>query len=59
MRFNQLMLIFIIVFAGVAIPIFLNTNISAKSAQLNNEYANNLITATEGAIASVTEKGEY
>lgn len=55
MRLNHWMIIFISIFMGLGTIHLYNSMISSKSAQFNTDYANYLITATEGSVASVYE----
>lgn len=55
MRLNFGIILFVALFLTVATPVFINSMISSRSAQLNTDYANYLITATEGSIASAYE----
>lgn len=62
MRFSALMIMAGITASCVTIPIFLKTNISARTAQINNDYSNYLITATKSGIDAVLEdnpEGQY
>lgn len=52
MRISHWTMIFIIVLISIAAPFTFKTAISAKSAQLNTDYANYLITATQGSVAA-------
>lgn len=40
---------------GISIPLFFDTEFMTKAAHQNDEYAQYLITATEGSLASVTD----
>lgn len=50
MRFNNLVILFILILTGITVPIFFRTEVTTKNAQLNNDYSNMLITATEDAM---------
>ncbi len=52
MRISHWTMIMVIVLIAIAAPFTFKTVISAKSAQLNTDYANYLITATQGSVAS-------
>ena len=61
MRLNNLIILFVLILIGFTLPVFLKTNLSARSAQLNSDYSSYLITATEGAMDSVAslDTGKY
>lgn len=59
MRFNNLIILFVLILAGVSIPIFFRTEVTTKNAQLNNDYSNMLITATEDAMQVATSDSTY
>lgn len=52
MRFSHWTLLITIILLTIAIPFTYKSVISSKSAQINTDYANYLITATEGCVAS-------
>ncbi len=52
MRISHWTMLIIIVLITIAAPFTYKTVISAKSAQLNTDYANYLITATQGSVVS-------
>lgn len=58
MRLNFGILIVVAVFMTIATPAFFNSMLSSRSAQLNTDYANYLITATEGSVASAYESAD-
>lgn len=53
MRFQHYLLIFVISFIAIFFPILIKSQLVAEAEQVNNVYANYLITATEGAVDSV------
>lgn len=55
MRFSHWTLLITIILLTIAIPFTYKSVISAKSAQVNTDYANYLVTATEGSVASAYE----
>ena len=58
MRLNYGIIIIVAVFLTLAAPALFNSMVSSKSAQLNTDYANYLITATEGSVASAYETAD-
>lgn len=55
MRIQYLLIIFLLIFLGISLPIFLDTDFMTKAAHQNDEYSQYLITATEGSLAAVTD----
>lgn len=58
MRLHWGLIIIVVVFLTLASPAIFYSQISSKSAQLNTDYANYLITATEGSVASAYENSD-
>lgn len=58
MRLNYGILLIIAIFMTLATPFFFNSVLSSRSAQLNTDYANYLITATEGSVSVAYENSQ-
>lgn len=51
MRIQHYLIIFAMIFLCMVLPTFFKTDILAKNEQVNTDYSNKLITATEGCMA--------
>lgn len=50
LKFTHWIIIFFLILLSIALPTFFRTNITAKTEQVNNVYANYLITASKSAL---------